>query len=163
MRRPAGLLSGALIALTAGCMTPPQPGQSRAEVVREWGTPSASYTLPPPAGSTRLEYATGPFGRTTWMVDLDAAGRVQRAMQVLTDGNLMGLQQRLPGMPREQLLREIGTPGDRRSGGRQGGEIWSWRYATNECLWFRVSIGDDGLSRDGGFYPDPVCDQPTGV
>ena len=81
---------------------------------------------------------------------------------MLTDTYLMDLQVRLPGMPRQELLRNLGTPGDRRSGGRQGGEIWSWRYQTNECLWLRISIGDDLLVRDGGFHPDPSCDTPSG-
>ena len=106
----------------------------------------------------RLEYATGPYGRSTWMFDLDAAGRVTQARQVLTEPNLMAEQGRLPGMSRAELLRTLGTPGERHSGGRQGGVIWSWRYETNECLWFRVGVGDDGRVSDGGFYPDPACD-----
>jgi hypothetical protein len=138
---------------------PPTPGQSRDEVLRSWGQPTARYELG--QGAQRLEYATGLFGRSTWMVDLDAAGLVRSARQVLTDSSLMELQGWLPGMPRDALLLSLGTPGERRGGGRQGGEIWSWRYQTNECLWFRVSIGDDLLVRDGGFYPDPTCDKPS--
>ena len=154
------LLGAAILAaLASACMTPPPaPGQSGDEVLRSWGTPTARYELP--QGAQRLEYATGPYGRSTWMVDLDATGRVSSARQVMTEPFLTGFQGRLPGMPRRELLLNLGTPGDRRGGGRQGGEIWSWLYETNECLWFRVSVGDDLLVRDGGFYPDPACDRP---
>lgn len=151
-------LLGAGALLLAGCaVKPPAAGASEAEVLQRWGTPTARYALP--AGGQRLEYATGPFGRSTWMLDLDASGRLAAADQVLTDTSLQALQGLLPGMPAGELRRRLGTPGERRGGGRQGGEIWSWRYQTNECLWFRVSIGDDGRARDGGFYPDPMCDR----
>lgn len=143
--------------LAACAVRPPAAGTSEAEVLQRWGPPTARHTLA--AGGQRLEYATGPFGRSTWMLDLDASGRLAAAEQVLTDTSLQALQAVLPGMARDELRRRLGTPGERRSGGRQGGEIWSWRYETNECLWFRVSIGDDGRARDGGFYPDPACDR----
>lgn len=148
------------LAMLAGCVVkPPVSGTSEADVLQRWGKPTARYALP--AGGQRLEYATGPFGRSTWMLDLDASGRLAAAEQVLTDRSLQAFQAIAPGMPRDELLRTLGTPGNRRSGGRQGGEIWSWRYETNECFWFRVSIGDDARVRDGGFYPDPACDRPS--
>ena len=66
--------------LLAGCaQLPPAPGTAADEVRRTWGTPTGTHALA--AGGTRLEYATGPYGRTTWMIDLDAAGRVQQARQ----------------------------------------------------------------------------------
>ena len=46
-------------------------------------------------------------------------------------------------------------------GGWQGGEVWSWRYPTNDCLWFQVSVGADGRVRDGIFNIDPRCDAPS--
>jgi hypothetical protein len=36
-----------------------------------------------PDGTQRLEFARGPFGRHTYMVDLDAQGRVANVEQVL--------------------------------------------------------------------------------
>jgi hypothetical protein len=153
-----GLAGCLLLAACAGW--PPQPvkpGQTEAEVLARAGPPTGRYRLPD--GGTRLEYATGPFGRTTWMVDLDGNSRVTGARQVLTDTHLMQMQVRIPGMPREDLLRELGRPGERRAGSfLQGGEVWSWRYATNDCLWFQVSIGDDGVARSGSFGTDPSCD-----
>jgi hypothetical protein len=158
----------AATATVAGCAAlapPPAPGQSEAEVLKRFGTPTGRYALAHAA--QRLEFATGPFGRETWMVDLDAAGRVTAAVQVLTDTNLADFQSQLARRPlgarmsREELLRTLGRPGERRSGGWQGGEVWSWRYPTNDCLWFQVSIGDDGFVRDGAFGTDPTCDAPS--
>jgi hypothetical protein len=143
----------------AGCaaLAPlPTPGQGEAEVLQRFGAPTAHY--PMPGGASRLEFATGPYGRETWMVDLDDGGRVLAVRQVLSDTALADFQRRAPGMPRDELLRTLGRPGERRSGGWQGGQVWSWRYPTNDCLWFQVSIGDDGIVRDGAFGIDPRCD-----
>jgi hypothetical protein len=125
------------------------------DVVRLLGTPTGLYAL---SEGTRLEYATGPYGRTTWMIDLDAGGRATAWRQVLAERHLREVQGRLPGMTREQVLRTLGRPGEVRHGGWQGGQVWSWRFETYFCLWFQVSIGDDGFVRDGAFLPDPMCD-----
>jgi hypothetical protein len=151
-------LAALFLLLLAGCagpgITPLVVGAPEAEVRDLWGPPTARYDVP---GGARLEYATGPYGKTTWMVDVDANGAVTGWRQVLTEGNLMEVQGRLPGMSTAELLRTLGTPGERRSGGWQGGEVWSWRYPNSFCLWFRVSVGDDGRARDGAFLPDPTC------
>jgi len=150
-------------ALLSGCVAfappPPAPGQTETEVSQRLGAPTARY--PMPAGATRLEFASGPYGRTTWMVDLDAAGRVTATRQVLGEMSFLDFQARAPGMPRDELLRTLGRPGERRHGGWQGGEVWSWRYPTNDCLWFQVSIGADGVVRDGAYGIDPRCDAPS--
>jgi len=158
------LLPAALLAMSlAGCaaFAPPdiRPGQTEAEVVGAFGKPTGRYAMPDAA--TRLEFATGPYGRTTWMVDIDTAGRVTGAKQVLNEASFADFQARAPGMTRDELLRTLGRPGERRHGGWQGGEVWSWRYPTNECLWFQSSIGADGIVRDGAYGPDPRCDRPT--
>lgn len=158
MRQTLALLI--VTAALSGCaaMKPPQPGWTEPQTLAHWGPPTSRYTLVD--GLTRLEYATGPFGRTTWMIDVAPGGRVVAAKQVLTEENLMAVQGRLPGMSRDEMLRTLGRPGERRGGGWQGGEVWSWRYATHECWWFQVSIGDDGVVRDGAFGPDWRCEHP---
>ncbi len=148
------------LALLAGCASPVarlHSGMSEAEVLQTIGPPTARYTM---EAGTRLEYATGPYGRVTWMVDLDPDGRTAAWRQVLDERNLMAVQGKLPGMRRDELLRTLGRPGETRGGGWQGGKVWSWRYETHLCLWFQVSIGDDGVVRDGAFGPDPMCDGP---
>jgi hypothetical protein len=164
-RKLAGMRGVTLFAASvlAGCaaLGPalPPPGAGEADVQRMLGTPTGRYALP--AGGTRLEYATGPWGRHTWMVDLDAAGRVTAARQVLGEAELAAFQARAPGMPQDELLRTLGRPGERRPGGWAGGEVWSWRYPTNDCLWFQVSIGDDRRVTAGAFGIDPACDPPS--
>jgi hypothetical protein len=142
----------------AGCTTPPPAGSSRDEVQRAWGAPTARYALP--QGGERLEYASGPYGRTTWMLDLDAGGRLLQSRQVLGEAEFAQLQQ-AQGLTRDELLRWIGTPGERRGIARPRGEVWSWRYPTNDCLWFEATVGGDGRVHGTGYGIDPRCDPPS--
>jgi hypothetical protein len=145
--------------LLAACAAPTPPvGMTADEVLRTRGTPSARYALP--AGGERLEFATGPYGRQTWMVDLDPAGRVTAARQVLGEAEFLGVQS-ARDLRREDLLRWLGTPGERKHGGWAGGEVWSWRYPTNDCLWFQASVTDDGLVHGSAYAIDPHCDGPS--
>jgi hypothetical protein len=120
------------------------------------GPATGRYAMPD--GSTRLEFATGPYGRMTWMVDLDAAGRVARAEQVLSEASFMNI---LPGQTRDEVLRHIGRPGNR-VGMRGDGQIWSWRYPTNDCLWYQVEFNAQGIVNSAGYGPDPACDLNSG-
>jgi hypothetical protein len=132
-------------------------GQDAAQVAALMGQPTDRYSLP--RGATRLEYATGPQGRVTWMVDLDAAGKVISAQQVLNERSFAAVQSSYQDMDAKTLRSTLGRPGNVRSGGWQGGQVWSWRYPTNECFWFQVSVLDNGQLRDGGTYGiDPQCD-----
>ncbi|MFY9511829.1 MAG: hypothetical protein WAQ05_12750 [Rubrivivax sp.] len=149
----------ALLTACAALAPMPQPGQDEAAVLQRLGPPTARY--PMPAGATRLEYATGPYGRQTWMVDVDAGRRVTAVRQVLNEASFADFQLRAPGMSRDELLRTLGRPGERRRVGWLGGELWSWRFPTNDCLWFQSTIGPDGLVRDGGYGIDPTCDAPS--
>jgi hypothetical protein len=155
---PTAVLA-ALLA-TACAPVPPAVGEARDAVVARWGTPTARYTMP--GGVERLEYATGPFGRTTWMIDLDAGGRVAGARQVLDEAHFAAFQRRAPGLSREEVLRTLGTPGERKRVGLRHDEVWSWRYPTNDCLWFQVTLdlAADRV-RDAGYGIDWVCDKPT--
>ena len=153
---PLTTLLAALTACAGFGLPALQPGQDEAAVKTVLGTPNARHALP--AGATRLEFARGPMGRETWMVDLDASGHVTRWVQALAEPRLHAFQQRAPGMPQHELLRTLGRPAERRAGGWAGGEVWSYRYFTNDCLWFQVSLGDDHVVRDAGFGIDPRCD-----
>lgn len=144
----------------AGCAspTPPQAGNTQAEVLQRWGAPTARYSLP--EGVVRLEYASGPYGRTTWMIDVDRDGRVLQSRQVLNEAEFLRVQSDTT-LTREGLLRWLGTPGERKHGGWQGGEVWSWRYPTNDCLWFQSSIATDGRVTGSAYGIDPRCDVPS--
>ncbi len=153
----SSLITLSVLALCTACTTPPAVNANASEVLKAWGPPTATYSLQ--SAGQRLEFATGPFGRMTWMVDVDPAGRVTQARQVLNEAEFFKLQS-AQAVTRDELLRWIGTPGERR-GARGGGETWSWRYPTNDCLWFQVSLDTQGLVQGSGFFIDPVCDAPS--
>lgn len=163
MRPTAALSLLAALMLAGGCaVAPPAPGTPRAALQGVWGAPNGEHALPD--GGHRLEYASGPYGRTTWMVDVDAAGRVLQARQVLNEAEFQDVLS-TPHLRRAEVLRRLGAPGEvQRFGGAWGtntGLIWSWRYPTNDCLWFQITVADDGRVTGGGYGPDPRCDTPT--
>lgn len=148
--------AGAACVLFAGCTgygpRNVRAGQTAQEVAQAMGPPTARYELP--QGGTRLEYARGPYGKHTYMIDLDPQGRVLRTRQVLTENNFNDVQ---AGVSRDELLRTLGRPSERRSGGRQGGEVWSYRYDAVFCQWFQVSVHGSRVTSTG-YAPDPLCD-----
>ena len=147
----------ALVALLAGCAAPQparvQAGQAEPEVLAAMGPPTGRYPLPD--GSQRLEFAQGPFGVRTWMVDLDAAGKVLKIRQVMDSYYFDQVQD---GMSRDALLRLLGRPASRQ-GEWQNRETWSWRYFNTDCLWLRVTLDASGKVWGGAStLPDPMCD-----
>ena len=155
--RPALIILATVLMLAACASPPPGTSEPATEVQRRWGPPTATYALP--GGGQRLEFATGPYGRTTWMVDVDTAGRVMQARQVLSEIEFLAVQSER-SLSRDELLRRIGTPGERR-GARGGGQTWSWRYPTNDCLWFQASISRSGEVEGAAMAIDPRCDAPS--
>ncbi len=151
----AAIVVAAVVALVACAPIPPLPGQAIKDLQVQWGKPTARYSLP--AGSERLEYATGPYGRTTWMIDVDSAGRVTQARQVLTEAEFLAVQH-TADLQRQALLQWLGTPSARRGGGWAGGEVWSWRYPTMDCRWFQASVSDAGVVTSSAYAVDPVCE-----
>jgi hypothetical protein len=133
-----------------------QTGQTEAEVVQQMGPPTARYKLP--EGGTRLEYARGPAGRETYMVDFDAAGRLTTWDQVLNLPNLYAIS---PGMSEGEVLLRVGHPGTTIPIKRQQLVLWNYRYPTNDCLWFQISMGDDGKVITASQGTDPQCDAPS--
>ena len=154
------LLAGLAAAVLAGCAVNPRqlrvtPGQTEAEMLAAMGTPTARY--PMATGTQRVEYATGPLGKVTWMIDLDTTGRVKAAEQVLTVQNFALVRN---GMTSQDLLLLLGRPAERAREG-QNSETWSWRYETNDCLWARVTVGAQGYVRGKALIQaDPSCDKP---
>jgi hypothetical protein len=158
MRRAARLLIATAATATAvllgGCAIPFKPGQTEAEVIAAAGPPTGRYVMPD--GTRRLEYATGPMGRHTWMVDLDAQGRVQQVEQVLSEMTFLKITD---GMARDDVLRLIGRPAHRQREWMNK-ETWFWRYPTNDCLWVGVTMlpPDWKVQHGAGYLPDPICD-----
>lgn len=150
-----GLLS---LGLVAGCVSygpgSLQPGEPAQDAIESMGQPTA--TLPRPEGGKRLEFARGPMGQHTYMIDVDPSGRIDSIRQVLDEKTFATLK---PGMTRDEVLYRIGTPSDRMRIARQNLDIWSYRYFVNFCQWFQVSIDiTSGQVRETGYGPDPMCE-----
>jgi hypothetical protein len=159
-RLPKALAAAVGAWLLAACAgAPPAPGTTRDAVLQAWGTPTARHAVP--GGGERLEYASGPYGRTTWMIDLDAAGRVRAADQVLGEPQFAAFAERAPGLSPDEVRRALGTPGERQWVRHPAGELWSWRYPTNDCLWFQVQFGPDGRAVSAGYNNDPRCEMAS--
>jgi outer membrane protein assembly factor BamE (lipoprotein component of BamABCDE complex) len=151
----------AALAALAACTTYPfapdaiTTGEARADVLRVMGPPTATYAMP--GGHERLEYNRMPFGRKTYMIDLDASGRVARWEQVLDEQHF---QQVVPGMHRADVLRLIGPP---TYTGQyhlpRPGITWLYRYeAIPKCQLFEVAFdAAAGTVISGDYPPDPAC------
>lgn len=155
MRRAGVLL--ALVAGLAGCAGYGPGGlplgASSADVTQKMGPPTGRHALD--GGGWRLEFARGPYGRHTYMLDFDANDRLLRAEQVLTEENFNALQ---IGMSRAEVLRRIGRPSNTRYLPRQRHQLWSYRYETPFCIWFQVSLDTDDRVAELGHNLDPICE-----
>ena len=128
------------------------PGTPVAEVRSAMGTPTNEY--PGPNGTRRLEYAKGPYGLHTFMVDIDAQGRMTGSQQVLTRATFDTIR---VGMSRDEVLYRIGRPAETSSLPYQNRQLWSYRYDGTFCEWFQVSLNPRGEVVDTGYSPDPIC------
>lgn len=144
--------------LLAGCVNMSSPAKlapgAGAEAIRaQLGEPTGRYAMP--GGLTRLEYARGPYGRETWMLDVDGAGALVKATQVLDEASFATIK---AGMTRDELLRRIGRPSNVGFVGWQNQTVWNYRYSSPFCQWFQVGLSQAGIVQDTGFGPDPLCD-----
>lgn len=158
-RRAAAGLGLALVGVLVGCASgygpgPLGPGAGEAEVRARMGVPTGEHLGPD--GLRRLEYARGPYGRHTYMVDLDAQGRVRRWTQVLAEPHFNALP---TGITRAELLYRLGRPSEERRIPRRNEIVWSYRYESPFCQWFQVSL-DVSTQRvtETGYGVDPLCD-----
>ncbi len=112
-----------------------QPGTPLTDVVARMGPPTGEY--PGPDGTRRVEFARGPFGKHTYMIDVNAQGQVVKWQQVLFENNFNSLP---VGMTEQELLYRIGRPSEILSIPRRQEQVWSYRYEINWCQWFQVNI-----------------------
>lgn len=158
------LTTGLGIAATfaaAGCafMNPAAtvpPGSSVDAATRALGRPTGEYALP--AGGKRLEFARGPLGKHTWMLDFDAGGALRSTTQVLNEANFNAVR---AGIGRDELLRTIGRPSETATIGLRRELVWSYRYETPFCQWFQVGLDAAGQVTSSNYGPDPMCQDNT--
>ena len=148
----------AVTALLGGCAGY-SPGQLAAgtpvsDVVARMGEPTGQYTLAD--GARRLEFARGPSGRHTYMIDVDAEGRVTRWQQVLTEQMFNSTPK---GITRQEVLQRLGRPSHEMIIPRRNERVWSYRYESPFCQWFQVSLDrtTDKVT-ETGYNVDPACD-----
>lgn len=133
--------------LLAGCaFTSIKPGMSREEVLASYGTPTRVVPL---AAGTRLQYSGQPLGRFANMVDLDAAGKVVSARQVLTPAEFARIQ---PGQwSRADMEREFGRPASIDHVASWQGDIMTYRWQDNimNMFFYAYLDGNNVVQRTG--------------
>ena len=144
------LLSAFLLALLVGCAGNPfagydfPPGTPREAVIARMGPPYRAVRLPT---GERLQYSLQPRGQFAWMVDLDAAGRVTQARQVLTEANFHRIE---PGKwTRADVEREFGRPAWVDGVASWNGPImtYRWRDLANSDMFYYVYLDPQGVVR----------------
>jgi hypothetical protein len=144
-------------ALGLACTTygPPSltAGATVADATRALGAPTGEYALP--GGAKRLEFARGPLGKHTYMLDFDAQGRMLNWAQVLTEARFNAV---LRGTPKDEVLLALGRPSEQSRLGWQNQTVWSYRFETLFCRWFQVGIDEAGRVADTAYLPDPMCE-----
>ena len=138
-------------ALNYGPRASLQPGATVDEAQRMLGTPTGRHAVP---GGERIEYARGPFGRHTYMLDFDASGRLRSWQQVLDEAHFGAVR---AGMTRDDVLASLGRPSEIRTLAWPKQTLWAYRYETPFCSWFQVSLDARGTVADTGYGPDPRC------
>ena len=126
-------------------------GASEADVLARMGAPTGRYALAD--GGAKVEYARGPMGKHTYLVDVDGAGRVRGWEQVLTEARFEALP---IAALQVDVRQQLGRPSEARVGWRGVGEVWSYRYESVFCRWFQVWLVD-GRVREAAFAEDPAC------
>lgn len=142
------LLTTVVVALgLSGCaaLTPPQPGQTEAEVLSRMGKPTATYQ----DGNTRLlEYHPSRMGQYAYMARIGSDGRLMAFTQVWTIENF---QKIVPNKTtQEDVLKLVGQPTEIVQY-RNLPEYAAWNYGFRESgAWdsmMTVYIDKDGIVR----------------
>jgi hypothetical protein len=123
---------------------------SRDEVVAQMGQPETERRL---ESGNLLEFPHGPYGQQTWFVYFDAAGRANRAEQILTEQNFSRVE---VGMAQDEVRQMLGRPSEVQVLGRKRGVVWSYRYASF-CNWFQVELSLEKQVRSAGYGEPPEC------
>ena len=144
----ARLLLAFIVVLLSACAANPfggfdiPPGTPREAVIARMGPPYRVVRL---ASGERLQYSMQPVGQQAWMVDLDAAGKVVQARQVLTETNFHRIE---PGKwTREDVEREFGRPAWIDGVASWNGPVmtYRWRDRANSDMFYYVYLDARGV------------------
>ncbi|RCS56992.1 hypothetical protein [Parvibium lacunae] len=128
--RGAVFVAMATLLLTACVSAPIVPGSGAEAVRSQFGQPTQRHVLPSSTGAVeRWEYAYGPFGLETWMIDLDRDQRVVKIEQVLQPAVFARLQQAIStGFDQRQLAQMLGKPAMITQYASWTGPVWVYRF-----------------------------------
>jgi hypothetical protein len=146
----AGLLTG------CAAVVAPLPGDSRDAVRSRLGPPTSVYTS---AAGESFEYATGPFGQTTWMARFDQDGKLIRYEQVLAGPVFASLK--VGVATKQDVLHTLGRPAETSRVMLGNYEVWSYRYKEN-AVWdsmMHAHFDQAGVLRLMQSGPDPLYDR----
>jgi hypothetical protein len=141
---------GALMALLmlSGCATPDsiRPGMSVSEAIDRIGKPVEEYALPGTPPVRRLAY-TGGLNQQTWMVDVDANGRVLGVKQVISMEHFAQIKIGQDDMT--AIRREFGPPWLVQTYAFSGLTAWHYPYLENNWwnLMMSVLFDSSGIVR----------------
>jgi hypothetical protein len=130
-----------------------QPGDDLDAARRKLGTPTAEHRRAD--GTLRLEYATGPFGKRTYMIDFDTQGRLTRWENVLDEAHFNRIA---AGLSQGELRAALGMPSKVWQVRYHDQTVWSYRYDGPFCQLFHVGITPQGIVEDTSYGPDPLCE-----
>lgn len=151
---PAASIAAALM---VGCTAYSPSGlperSSVADARERLGTPRAEYSLA--GGAKRLEYARGPAGLHTFMLDFDASGTMQSWFQALYEENFATIRN---GMTSDAVLLALGHPAHQFGVWSGQQTIWAYRFDSPFCQWFMVGVNPQGQVASTSYGPDPRCE-----
>jgi hypothetical protein len=151
-------LALAAASLVSACATySPQSlpqGTSLDATIAAMGQPTGEYPLPD--GARRVEFARGPMGKHTYMVDFDAQGRLQSWEQVLTEARFNSIR---AGMTAAEVQAIIGHSTYKYGTGWTKQVVWTYRFEGPFCIWFQVGMDlTESTVIDTAYGPDPACE-----
>jgi hypothetical protein len=144
------LASFAAALLLAACASPfgdasIAPGTPREDVIARMGQPTR--VVPLASGAQRLQYSLQPAGQSAWMVDLDPAGRVTSARQVL---NANDFNRIVAGeWTRADVEREFGPPARIEQVASWNGPVmtYRWKDVQGADMFYWVYLDPQGVVR----------------
>lgn len=117
---------------------------SENDVVSTMGAPAMAWSLS--GGGRQLAYPRGPAGYATFMVFVDANGRLERIENVLDMASFARIQ---PGMTQDEVLQLIGPPQPQWTAYFKARDelVWEWRYCDSWREAARFDVLFDGTKK----------------
>ena len=156
-------LVGALL-LAACVSTGPgnlSAGASEADLIARMGKPSGELSLAD--GGRQLEYARGPCGHFTFMVNVGRDGKVRDIQQVLQESYFAKVQ---PGLTQPEIIALLGHPGRALTYEKINDVVWTYRIEQAGFVEAFLNVHFDlsgkvtGTSRRTRTSHEGACDYP---